>query len=222
MFSISNRHTHGGGQEDRHLRFLSSCAAPPRRRVLFAFRAETLRSQHGLYGIQKAPIPNGTEAFLYKRCKEYVLFGLHIQHADRIEYAQHSHAGIGEYGQPHGCDTEQTRIHNEDLDRECKHDVLLGDDIRLAGDLDRDRDGVRSAFMNTTSAASIAASAPLPIAAPTSAPASTGASLMPSPTNITAPRFSRISVSADSLSCGSRRARTSSMPTSCATASALA
>ena len=43
MFSISNRHTHGGGQEDRHLRFLSSCAAPPRRRVLFAFRAETLR-----------------------------------------------------------------------------------------------------------------------------------------------------------------------------------
>ena len=44
-----------------------------------------------------------------------------------------------------------------------------------------------SEFMNTTSAASIAASAPLPIAAPTSAPASTGASLIPSPTNITAP-----------------------------------
>ena len=65
--------------------------------------------QHRLYGIQKAPIPTGTGAFLYKRCKEYVLFGLHIQHADRIEHAQHSHAGIGEYGQPHGCDTEQTR-----------------------------------------------------------------------------------------------------------------
>ena len=64
--------------------------------------------QHRLYGIQKAPIPTGTGAFLYKRCKEYVLFGLHIQHADRIEHAQHSHAGIGEYGQPHGCDTEQT------------------------------------------------------------------------------------------------------------------
>ena len=44
-----------------------------------------------------------------------------------------------------------------------------------------------SEFINTTSAASIAASAPLPIAAPTSAPASTGASLIPSPTNITAP-----------------------------------
>ena len=38
-----------------------------------------------------------------------------------------------------------------------------------------------------TPEASMAASAPLPIAAPTSAPASTGASLMPSPTNITAP-----------------------------------
>ena len=38
-------------------------------------------------------------------------------------------------------------------------------------------------FINTTSAASIAASAPLPMAAPTSAPANTGASLIPSPTN---------------------------------------
>ena len=46
-----------------------------------------------------------------------------------------------------------------------------------------------SDFINTTSAASSAASAPLPIAAPTSAPASTGASLMPSPTNITLPYF---------------------------------
>ena len=44
-----------------------------------------------------------------------MLFGLHIQHTDRIEHAQHSHAGIGEYGQPHGCDTEQTEDHNEEL-----------------------------------------------------------------------------------------------------------
>ena len=49
-----------------------------------------------------------------------------------------------------------------------------------------------SEVMNTTSAASMAASAPLPIAAPTSAPASTGASLMPSPTNMTLPSSSRI------------------------------
>lgn len=47
--------------------------------------------------------------------------------------------------------------------------------------------------INTTSAASIAASAPLPMAAPTSAPASTGASLIPSPTNMTEPFLARIS-----------------------------
>ena len=42
---------------------------------------------------------------------------------------------------------------------------------------------VRREFINTTSAASIAASAPLPMAAPISAPAKTGASLIPSPIN---------------------------------------
>ena len=42
-------------------------------------------------------------------------------------------------------------------------------------------------FINTASAASIAASAPLPMAAPTSAPRSTGASLIPTPTNRTVP-----------------------------------
>ncbi len=75
--------------------------------------------------------------------------------------------------------------------------------------------------INTTSAASIAASAPLPIAAPTSAPASTGASLMPSPTNITAPCLLRISWSFESFSCGRRRAWISSIPISDATAWAL-
>ena len=45
----------------------------------------------------------------------------------------------------------------------------------------------RLEFMYTTSAASMAESAPLPIAPPTSAPVNTGASLMPSPTNITEP-----------------------------------
>ena len=78
-----------------------------------------------------------------------------------------------------------------------------------------------SEFINTTSAASIAASAPLPIAAPTSAPASTGASLIPSPTNITAPWLSLIFFNSDNLSCGSNFACTSSIPVSFATASAL-
>ena len=59
---------------------------------------------------------------------------------------------------------------------------------------------VKDGRMNTTSAASIAASAPLPIAPPTSAPASTGASLMPSPTNMVGPYSERISCTTDNLS----------------------
>ena len=60
-----------------------------------------------------------------------------------------------------------------------------------------------SEVMNTTSAASMAASAPLPMAAPTSAPASTGASLMPSPTNMAAPLVSRMDCSRASFCWGS-------------------
>ena len=56
--------------------------------------------------------------------------------------------------------------------------------------------------INTTSAASIAASAPLPIAAPTSAPARTGASLIPSPTNIALPLSARSFCRISSFSAG--------------------
>ena len=80
----------------------------------------------------------------------------------------------------------------------------------------------RSEFIKTTSAASMAASAPLPMAAPTSAPASTGASLIPSPTNIALPFCSRICLRAASLSSGSSLAYTVSMPVFSATALALA
>ena len=63
--------------------------------------------------------------------------------------------------------------------------------------------------------ASIAASAPLPMAAPTSAPASTGASLMPSPTKTSLP-FSDLSANSFStcstLSAGNNSARYSVMP----------
>ena len=74
--------------------------------------------------------------------------------------------------------------------------------------------------INTTSAASMAASAPVPMAAPTSAPASTGASLIPSPTNMTAPYLLRIFPSSFNLPSGSSFACTSSMPVAAATASA--
>ena len=83
--------------------------------------------------------------------------------------------------------------------------------LRLSGTADK------AEFINTTSAASIAASAPLPIAAPTSAPARTGASFIPSPTNITAPCFSLILTRLFILSSGSCLAYISSMPAAFAT-----
>ena len=66
----------------------------------------------------------------------------------------------------------------------------------------------RLEFMYTTSAASMAESAPLPIAPPTSAPVNTGASLMPSPTNITEPWSLRRDCTTSNLSCGNNSART--------------
>ena len=57
-----------------------------------------------------------------------------------------------------------------------------------------------SELRKTTSAASMAASAPLPMAAPASAPARTGASLIPSPTKSMDPSFLRRSFIMESLS----------------------
>ena len=80
--------------------------------------------------------------------------------------------------------------------------------------------------MNTTSAASMAASEPMPpMATPTSARESTGASLMPSPTNTSAPLslFSFKSASTRStLSAGKSCACTSSSPSSAPTRSPTA
>ena len=61
----------------------------------------------------------------------------------RIELSTHSIATPVSANTANHMDAipNRPRIITRDLDRECKHDVLFGDDIRLAGDLDRDRDG---------------------------------------------------------------------------------
>ncbi len=78
--------------------------------------------------------------------------------------------------------------------------------------------------MSVMSAASMATSAPVPMAIPTSAWASAGASLMPSPTIATTwPRpCSRDTIAAFSAGCTSARTRCNGMPTWRATASAVA
>ena len=65
--------------------------------------------------------------------------------------------------------------------------------------------------MSTTSAASMATSAPAPIAIPISAAVSAGASFMPSPTMATLPFFLRRRITL-SLPSGSTPAMTSSTP----------
>src|SRR5215207_52895 len=75
--------------------------------------------------------------------------------------------------------------------------------------------------ISVRSAASMATSVPVPMATPTSACASAGASLMPSPTMATfSPSLCSRFTSA-ALSCGSTSARTRSMPSSRAMASAV-
>ena len=85
---------------------------------------------------------------------------------------------------------------------------------------------LRSSFISTMSAASIAASLPTPpMAMPMSERMSTGASLMPSPTKHTAPDFFLLEDSSFSTSstlfCGRREALKSVTPTSSATLAAM-
>ena len=105
----------------------------------------------------------------------------------RIEYGKHHHTDVGKNGQPHACHPESSKDEYGELDADGEPGVLPGDedgrDSRTASAI---LDGLSS--ISTTSAASMAASLPsAPIAIPTSARASTGASLMPSPTKATVP-----------------------------------
>ena len=86
--------------------------------------------------------------------------------------------------------------------------------LRMTARLKLTADGtsIRSLFINTMSADSIAMSVPAPMAMPTSARASAGASLMPSPTIATFLPCSCSARTFSSLSCGKTSARTVSTP----------
>ena len=87
--------------------------------------------------------------------------------------------------------------------------------------LTADAASIRSLFISTISADSIATSVPAPIAIPTSALASAGASLIPSPTIATLCPCSCSCRTFSSLSCGSTSAITVLMPTCFLIASAV-
>ena len=64
-----------------------------------------------------------------------------VEHTDRVEHAQHGDAGICEHREPHGGVIGKAEHHDEQLYREREDDVLLGNDIGAACDIDRGRDG---------------------------------------------------------------------------------
>ena len=61
---------------------------------------------------------------------------LFIENPDRIQHAQHSHARIGEYSQPHIRVSGQTQNHNRDLDNQSENHVLNRNTVGAAGDGD--------------------------------------------------------------------------------------
>ena len=95
---------------------------------------------------------------------DYFLFN--IERTDGVQYTDHGNTSVRENSHPHVCMSGQTEDHNGNFDDQCKYNVLDCDPVRCTGDQLMDC-GMASVdeVINTTSAASMAASAPLPIAA---------------------------------------------------------
>ena len=104
------------------------------------------------------------------------------QAAQGIEDGNDGHAYVSKDGAPHIGDTYGGQSQHQKLDAQCKDNVLLDDTTGTPGNGYLPMSWTL-ADLTMASAASMAASAPkAPMATPTSARASTGASLIPSPT----------------------------------------
>lgn len=129
------------------------------------------------------------------------------QNPGGIQHCQDGNAYISEYGHPHGGQPQAPNTSTTALIPSAKTILNLAmDTVRFASFTACGR-SLSLSDTSTTSAASIAASVPSPMATPTSAMARTGASFMPSPTKTVEP-LCLICSRWDTLSAGRSSAQT--------------
>lgn len=123
-----------------------------------------------------------------------------IQNADCIQNTDHRHTGIRKHSHPHIGQTKQTKYHDQCFDHQSKCNILFCNSSRCSCNLQRLRDcfhrrGHKYHVCSFNRCIRSASHRSSHICA-----ARTGASLIPSPTNITLPCFCRIFCNSVTLS----------------------